>query len=313
MSTSPLYIGGLSYSGKTQLSHMLMGLPGIVITRRTYLWPRYYQQFGDLSRETNLAACLDAMLAAPGIRALNPDRHRIERAFVDGPATYARLFAILHAQHAADRGARRWGDQLGGVEHYAEPILADDETARFIHMVRDPRGRQAMIDRAGRRPGVTGWETRRWRQSAGLGLRQRDRFPGRYLLIRYEDLRGNAEEALRLVCAFIGEPYSPALLPNPTLWVSDPYPCGESAVDARTAAYIQRHAAAEMATLEYAWRGERLRVGDSLRLRLIDEPLNAAGMLVRDLRQNIETGRTRIMPTPQDKREEWRKVAVSAE
>jgi hypothetical protein len=313
MSTSPLYIGGLSYSGKTQLSHMLMGLPGLTITRRTYLWPRYYQRFGDLSREANLAACLDAMLAAPGIRALSPDRRRIEQAFGDGPATYARLFAILHAQHAADRGARRWGDQLGGIEQYAEPILADDATARFIHMVRDPRGRQAMIARAGRRPGVTGWETRRWRQSAGLGLRQRDRYSGRYLLVRYEDLRGRAEETLRQVCAFIGEPYSPALLPDPTLWDSDPYPRGESAVGARTAVYIQRHAAAEMAALEYEWRGEKLRLGDSLWLWLVDEPLNAAGMLVRDLRHNIETGRTRTTPTPQDKREEWRKVAVSAE
>jgi len=58
MSKGPIYIGGVSYSGKTQLRLLLSNHPEIVITRRTYLWRKINNQFGDLDQETNFENCL---------------------------------------------------------------------------------------------------------------------------------------------------------------------------------------------------------------------------------------------------------------
>jgi len=285
MDSGPLYIGGLSYSGKTQLSRMLMAYADILITRRTYLWTRYYDRFGDLSVGSNLARCLDVILAAPGVRALEPERRQIESAFGGGPATYERLFTIIHVQHAARRGARRWGDQLGGVEQYAGAILTADETVRLIHMVRDPRGRLAMIARSGRRPGMAGWEIRRWRQSAQLGLDRREQFPNRYLLVRYEDLRERPEPTLRQVLTFIGEPVANETQALPSLWGNDPFPDGRTALSARTAAYVERHAMSQMAALGYEPSVGRLGWRQRAALNLVDEPVNWLGWWIRERRE----------------------------
>ncbi len=285
MSIGPLYIGGLSYSGKTQLSRLLMIHSDILITRRTYLWTQYYGRFGDLSDGANLARCLDAVLAVPGVRALEPDRRQIESAFGEGPATYERLFTIIHARHAAQRGARRWGDQLGGVEQYAGIILSADDTARLIHMVRDPRGRLAMVARGGRRPGAAGWEIRRWRQSAQLGLARRGQFPDRYLLVRYEALRGQPEATLQQVFAFINEPLTRVTMPTDSLWDNDPFFDGRAALEARTAAYVERHAVSQMAALGYEPSAVRLDFRQRVLLDLVDEPINRLGGWIRERRE----------------------------
>lgn len=277
----PIYIGGLSYSGKTQLRLLLMERPDILITRRTYMWPRYAWRFGDLGRDENLARCLDVMLASPGIRALEPDREHIERAFRAGSPTYARLFALFHAQHAHRRDVRRWGDQLGGIERYAVPILDADPTARIIHMVRDPRARLAELRHAGRRPGVAGWETRQWRRSARLALDHREQYPGRYRVVRYEGLREDTERIMREVWVFLGEDDALPPRPDAMLWNDEAQPV----MDARLIAYVEGHAADEMTSLEYMPTRPILSRRERLLLNFVDAPLNRIGLAIRGIRR----------------------------
>lgn len=279
--TGAIYIGGLSYSGKTQMRLLLMEQPGILITRRTYMWPRYYGRFGDLGRDENLARCLDAMLAAPGIRALEPDRARIRREFRAGSPTYPRLFALFHADHARRRGARRWGDQLGGIEQYAALILTADPDARIIHMVRDPRARLAELLGAGRRPGVAGWETQQWLRSAALALGHRARYPDRYRVVRYEDLRRDAERVMREVLAFLDEKDALIARSDPALWNGE----ARSDPGVRLIAYVERQAADEMTHLGYAITRPPLGPRQWMLLNFVDAPLNRVGIVMRRLRQ----------------------------
>lgn len=328
--TGPIYIGGLSYSGKTQLRLMLDSHPDLSLTRRTYMWPKFYGRFGDLRNEENLARCLDAMLASPGIRQLEPGRERIEREFRAGPSpspsqgdrdarlsprpfqgegdagpspspsqgegdemAYGRLFALFHRHHAERRGKRRWGDQLGHVEQYADPIFAAQPDARMIHMVRDPRDRYAVVAGRGRaRPGKLGWETMAWRRSAELGLRHSRRYAGRYLLVRYEDLLAETERVLGEVCAFLGERCYPEMVPGTaaspldgTIWGS-PTPVLSSRQTRDTIPrYVESQVGAEMEALGYeAAAGATIRPG---RLRhWMDEPFNRAGALAWQLFAN---------------------------
>lgn len=283
----PIYIGGLSYSGKTQLRLLLLERPGVLITRRSYMWPRYAWRFGDLGRDENLARCLDVMIASPGIRALDPDRAGIEREFRAGSPTYARLFALFHAQHARRLGAQRWGDQLGGIEQYAAPILAADPTARIIHMVRDPRARLAELLHAGRRPGVAGWETQQWRQSMRLAVDNHEKYPRRYQVVRYEDLRGDTERIMREVWAFLGEDDVLTSRSDATLWGSEAQP----AMDARLIAYVERHAAAEMTGLGYVPVRPILSQRERFLLNFIDAPINRIGLAARGFRRANDRAR----------------------
>lgn len=280
METGPIFIGGLSYSGKTYLRLMLLAHPNLMITRHTKMWPRYYSRFGNLADEKNFERCLEKMLQAKQIQTLCPDPERIRREFWQGPPTYARLFALFHAHHAAQVGKPRWGDQLGQIEVYADAIFAAYPTAKMIHMVRDPRERTAesLVTSRYRRAKL-GWETAAWRRSVHLAARNGNKYTGRYLIIHYEDLLSYPEEMLRKVCTFLNESFVSQMLTVdgiPGLHGSTGNGSNSQATD-RELALLQSSVGNEMMAHSYLPRPLHLSVKDYISLPLIDWPLNLAG------------------------------------
>jgi len=57
-----------------------------------------------------------------------------------------------------------------------------------------------------------GWTLQNWATSARLARANAARFPGRYFVLRYEDLVGEPRRELERVCAFLGERFEPAML-----------------------------------------------------------------------------------------------------
>lgn len=287
MGAGPIFIGGLSFSGKTPLRLMLSSHPNIAMTRRTYMWPHYYNRFGDLRRSENLERCLAAMLGNKHIRALNPDIPRVRREFAAGAPTYARLFELFQAHFAEHVGKPRWGDQLGFVERYVDPIFSGYPTAKLIHMIRDPRERYAeAVPAVRRRMGKLGWDTARWLYSARLaGLNQR-RYPERYKVVLYENLVARPEATLREICAFLDEDFVPAMLTMGDAIrfgqagagvVVEPSP--PEAISAGELVFTQLHASQAMRAYGYAPAPARLSSGERLRFCALDWPANLAGML----------------------------------
>ena len=200
---APVFLAGLAHSGKTPLRIALGRHPDLALSRKSALWTRFYNRFGDLSEPSRREACLATVLADHAVRSLAPDTEEIRRQFAAGPFEYARLFALIHRQHADALGKRRWGDQLGLIEAFAGPIFGHFPEARIVHMVRDPLERSG--DRIRPRPGAIGWETAKWTYSARLARDNATRFAGRYLVLHYEQLIDQPVGALDSVCAFIGE------------------------------------------------------------------------------------------------------------
>jgi hypothetical protein len=198
----PLFIGGLAHSGKTPVRLVLDHSDEIVITRKSYLWLRYFNRLGDLGDPSDRAAALDTVLADPSVRRLMPDGARVRREFESGPHSYARLFGILHDHHAERAGRPRWGEQLGLVEAFADAIFDAFPAARIVHMIRDPRDRISAHGSSS--PGRTGWETAKWLYSARLARDNARRHPDRYCIVQYEHLVAEPRATMQAVCDFAG-------------------------------------------------------------------------------------------------------------
>jgi hypothetical protein len=277
---APVFIAGLAHSGKTELRRALSRLPHLEMTRRTYLWTRFFHRFGNLEDEANLDRCLDALLGDPGVASLNPDAERIRREFRSGPWTYVRLFALVHRHHAERLGKRRWGDQLGSVEHVAGPILRELPDAKMIHMVRDPRVLLVTGASSRRSPERLGWNTARWAASADVARINQERFPAQYLVLRYEDLWFRPEEALQRACRFLGERYSPEMATGFSGGRRD-HKDETAPVAGRSAlgmTLVERYATAQVAALGYPESMVRLSRGDRLMFHLVVQPRGLAGM-----------------------------------
>jgi hypothetical protein len=212
-SGAPVFIAGPDRSGTTLIFALLASHPELSMVRRTNMWRYFHRRYGDLTDDTNLDRCLADMVRYRRMRHLAPDADRIRREFLAGPPTYGRLFALFHEHQAERSGKSRWGDKSLHTEHYAARVLGEFPDARIIHMIRDPRDRYASVrKRYGRDRNRVGAATGRWLESTRAGLRNAGRYPGNYMLVRYEDLARRPEATMRAVCDFIGVGMSPEML-----------------------------------------------------------------------------------------------------
>jgi hypothetical protein len=187
--------------------------PNIAMVRRTNAWRWFHNRFGDLSRSDNFERCLTTILRYKRMEHLQPDPKRIRAEFRNGAPTYGRLFRLIHEHHAERAGKSRWGDKSLHTEHHADRVFADFPGAKMIHMVRDPRDRYASIVKRYKNQtrGVAS-TTGRWVASIKRARRNLRQYPDNYMVVRYESLAQRPEDTLRLVCGFIGEKYTPAML-----------------------------------------------------------------------------------------------------
>jgi hypothetical protein len=202
---APVFLGGLSYSGKTQLRQLLEIHTDLSLHRRTRLW-RYHGRFGDLDLSPNRRRAREVLESEDAAAVLEPKWDEVFEEFENGEHSYARLFGIVHGRRAAELGKSRWGEQYGGIVRFAPEILAAYPEARIIHMVRHPRERlMRILNRGRRRPGVVGWETAEGIESLRLAEEQSRLYANRYLVLSYERLRQDPMECLGEVCEWIEE------------------------------------------------------------------------------------------------------------
>lgn len=214
----PIFIGGVSYSGKTQLRFLLSNHPNIVITRRTYLWRKYNHAFGNLEDEHNFEKCLAAVMDLKAIQNLNPDPARIRKEFWQGEHSYGHLFSIIHRQYAEQLGKERWGIQIGMVEREVNILIQDDPNTKIVQLIRNPFERVAeSISKSSRRKLALGRETNLWRASARLAQENLEKYPHNYMVVRWEDLKRDLDQTLNRICNFIGEVYQPEIITNEKL------------------------------------------------------------------------------------------------
>jgi hypothetical protein len=299
MERGPIFIGGLDQSGKTPLRRMLSAHPELLLTRRTYMWSRFYKRFGSLSDPSNLERCLSAMQSQTAIQEMHPDLGQIRRDFIQGSQTYERLFELFHRQNLERTGKRRWGDQLGLVERFADVIFSAFSEAKMIHMIRDPRDRSAQgADKKHQARGKSGWLTARWKFSAHLAQHNSRRYQGQYLVVRYEDLMQDTEKTLHRICGFLNEEYLPVMLEVPihdqTLGQEEKgkrqnkHPRSSTSAVKTQVAFTQLFAGRDLRNFGYSVQPVALSAGERVKFSVIDLPANLAGLIAWNLTERRE-------------------------
>lgn len=210
----PLIVGGCPRSGTTLLRAILDNHPEIAIPPETnFVLPGWHERsrFGDLRRPEQRRAAAEWILA-PGerggrrIRGEVPHDEAVERVAAAAP-TLGSLFAACFALYAERTGKVRWGDKRPRYAMWIGTVFALFPDARFVNVVRDPRGAVAsQIPMGWDEPDVAlagslaNWEASIERVDAfARGLR-----PDQLLDVRYEDLVRWPERELERICAFAG-------------------------------------------------------------------------------------------------------------
>ncbi len=300
MERGSIFIGGPDRCGKTTMRAFLTSHPNIAIPAvGSNMWTYFYGQYGDISKEDNFERCLDAMLHYKHVAFLKPDPERIRREFWQGTPTYARLFSLFLIHYAERKGKPRWGAQTGLIERYADHVFAAYPQAKIIQMVRDPRDRyEASLALWPNGKLRAGGATARWLYSAKLAERNLNRYPGRYLTVRYESLVSEPEETLHALCLFLEEEYSSSMLTmddavrfRHKITKDSDYQDGQIPVNTKyigryrgavpkdEISYIQSWAGREMLANDYELEPIQFLPAEKLRYRLVDWPINLFRML----------------------------------
>ncbi len=300
MDLGPIFVTGVSRSGKSLLSRLLGLHPHIATHNMEFrLWPRFYRKYGDLSQPDNFERCLAAMLSHENIRSfINNDVEYIRQKFWLGEPTYGRLFALFFEYHTERLGKSRWGDQSQKIARYAAAIYANYPTARIIHMIRDPRDKRASKAVSRQRNEEKSFadlhrDVNKWLRSARLAEQNQKQYPDSYKVVRYETLVSQPQETLHDLCTFLGE----ADIPAPLLLegirgfrddsgeskydvVSTAYVgCFRQAMSGHEIAFIQAQAKQAMAVYNYELEPVQLSLRDYLLLYFADWPLYFARKL----------------------------------
>ena len=292
----PIFIGGVERSGTSLLYALLASHPNIAMTRRTNLWPFFYQQYGNLADPKNLDRLLTAWKTYRRVWVLQPDLDAIREEFLRGETSYTRLFALLWEQVALGMGKARWGDKSLNTERYADVIFQAYPGARILHIVRDPRDRFASALKRWKviRGGV-GSGAGMWLDSVRIGQRNMQKYPNQYRFVRYESLAEQPEKIMREICSFVGETYDPEMLTmrgaenfrdeggNSSFEQREPGAISTSSIGRyrryltpRWIAFIQAAAGREMQSLDYTLDDIQLSDRERLLFTTVDLPFNAA-------------------------------------
>ena len=113
-------------------------------------------------------------------------------------------------RYAEQHGKRRWGEKTPLHTWHVDDMARVFPDAQFIGVVRHPYGTIASnMTRFKSKLARATWQ---WAQPAKELVRQAERLPGRFVIVRYEELVTRPEPVLRELLEWLGEPWSPAVL-----------------------------------------------------------------------------------------------------
>ncbi|GHJ50154.1 sulfotransferase [Catellatospora sp. TT07R-123] len=212
----PVFVVGCPRSGTTMLQLMLHAHPRIAIPPETRFLLRAYAdraRYGDLADPANrrrLAEWITTGKTSFADLGLDPAA-TVEEIAAAAPTLGSALGTVFQA-YARRFGKARWGDKRPAYLNNLDVVRRLFPDAQIVNIVRDGRDCIASIRE-------TPWYDKDvchaisdWARAMDSSARARRILPAdSYHELRYEELVAEPEQVLRQLCAFLGEPYDPAM------------------------------------------------------------------------------------------------------
>ncbi|MGD9548260.1 MAG: sulfotransferase [Candidatus Krumholzibacteriia bacterium] len=213
---TPIFVVGLQRSGTTWVANCLGGHPDIAVIEaedhhgihESIFFSHFARAYGDLADDAAYARFLEGFLTCDYFLLSGVDaqeftavRHR----------TYAEAFSYLMDRVARDRGCRFWLEKSPDHTPFVADIRRAFPAARFVCVVRDPRGLvRSRLHAYGRRP-ARGLKRMAQVVKGGVAVSFYQRLLADFcrkddlaLLVRYDDLVAGTEQGLQAITGFIG-------------------------------------------------------------------------------------------------------------
>lgn len=219
---APVFLFGFERSGTTLLSMMVGAHPEIAVTLSvTGLWYRYGRRLDEYNRlrdSADVERLVDDVLGEERIRLWDVTLKREDVADGLGVGSFPEVMARFHLIYAREKGKARWGNVDIATLANMDAASAWFPEGRFVHIVRDGRD-VALSHETYRYTPYNTWEcASAWARALEVNLKMGAVLgPGRYLVVRYEDLVLDSETTLRRICQFVGVDYSSRMLEYPTM------------------------------------------------------------------------------------------------
>lgn len=244
-----IFIVGASRSGTTLMRNILERSPRIALARENHFLGHlrasegaryYFRRAGDLSADDTLLRIVEMIYSgefqrrsrwrelSPFWRWLvdNVPRSEMERRLLAAERSERGMYGAFLRAYADAQGRPVMGEKTPAHLAYVDTLLEWFPDGRVVHMIRDPRAvyvsdlrRRRIKPRKpyswlGRVPGLlpaamllqTTWV---WRGAARLHAAYETRYPGRYRLVRFEDVLRDPDATLSALFEFLGVPLPP--------------------------------------------------------------------------------------------------------
>ncbi len=211
----PVFLVGCPRSGTTLVQQMLDAHPRVAIAPETFFLRRFWakkKKWGSLLDEANFARLLDAITTMPEFAEAGLDAEKYKTAAAGRPRRFEQLFRLLLEQFAASRGVRLVGEKTPNHLLYMDRLQGWFPTARFVHVLRDPRAVALSWRGVPWSNGSLVEDAEIWRKYANAALHHGLLNPAALHTIRYEDLVLDPRAATEKLCAFLRIEFDPAML-----------------------------------------------------------------------------------------------------
>jgi hypothetical protein len=205
----PILIVGHSRSGTTMLARLFDRHSQLAVPTETRFFLPAYRKWLRLSQRAGTHRALLDYLR--GLRVTYKySEEAIAARFAAGPPTPFHLFRCLLQDYAAFRGKPRCGEKTPWHILAVPMLLANYPRAKVICLLRDGRD---VVESCVKWSNHT-WEPKwyhalTWRRLAALAEEYMRRYPGRFVICRFEDLLEDPGAEMKRLDEFAGIPFEP--------------------------------------------------------------------------------------------------------
>jgi len=209
-------IVGMGRSGTSLLQAMLSSHPAVIIPNETQFYTviaRRQHRFASLQRPEVYRKAVDYVLRTRQVRQMALEADTVHRLAEAGNPSWDTIFLALLTAYGMKHGAKRVGEKSPGHLLYVGHLKDIFPAARFIQIVRDPRGTINSLRKApfGSRSIMMGIQS--WRRSYALQQKWHAELgPTRSYCVTYESLVREPRAVLESICRFLDMTFDPQML-----------------------------------------------------------------------------------------------------